>query len=294
MQTRRTDAGFTLIELIIVIIISGVLSIVVMQFITAPIDVYVDQSRRARLVDQAQALTQRLAQDVRLAVPNSIRVGCGGSCVELMRAVTGGRYRQLPPGDPLSFIPGDADSTFEVLGSLNHTATVGTSADPTACAGGTASCVVVYNTGFSGTDLWRGDNRATLVSVNPGPPVTLEFDNSQFASGQTAFPAESPGQRFYLTDTAVSYVCDPVQGTVRRYWGYSPRQDQTDADTHAELLALPNPAEHALASNNVAGCQFQYAPGTPTRNAVLSMRLSIAEAGESVTLMEQVSVSNLP
>ncbi|MGB5495565.1 MAG: prepilin-type N-terminal cleavage/methylation domain-containing protein, partial [Sedimenticolaceae bacterium] len=71
MQARRTDAGFTLIELIIVIIISGVLSIVVMQFITAPIDVYVDQSRRARLVDQAQALTQRLAQDVRLAVPNS-------------------------------------------------------------------------------------------------------------------------------------------------------------------------------------------------------------------------------
>ena len=81
---------------------------------------------------------------------------------------------------------------------------------------------------------------------------------------------------------------------MRRYWGYSPRQDQSDADTHAELLALPNPAEHALASNNVAGCQFQYAPGTPTRNAVLTMRLSIAEAGESVTLMEQVSVSNLP
>ena len=54
------------------------------------------------------------------------------------------------------------------------------------------------------------------------------------------------------------------------------------------------PAEHALAANNVAGCQFQYAPGTPTRNAVLSMRLSIAEDGESVTLMEQVSVSNLP
>ena len=41
----------------------------------------VSRPRRARLVDQAQTLTQRLAQDVRLAVPNSIRVGCGGSCV---------------------------------------------------------------------------------------------------------------------------------------------------------------------------------------------------------------------
>jgi MSHA biogenesis protein MshO len=60
------------------------------------------------------------------------------------------------------------------------------------------------------------------------------------------------------------------------------------------LTALGNPAEHALMAESVAACQFQYSPGTPTRNAVLSLRLSVAESGESVTLMEQVSVSNLP
>ena len=40
--------GFTLVELVVVIIIAGALSIVVMQFITTPVDIYVDQSRRAR------------------------------------------------------------------------------------------------------------------------------------------------------------------------------------------------------------------------------------------------------
>ena len=77
-MAAQRQAGFTLIELVIVIVISGALSIVVMQFITAPIDVYVDQSRRARLVESAQSVMQRLAYDVRMAVPNSIRVGCGG------------------------------------------------------------------------------------------------------------------------------------------------------------------------------------------------------------------------
>ena len=291
MAARRTE-GFTLVELVVVIVISG--AMVVMQFITAPVEVYVDQSRRARLVDGAQAVAQRIAYDIRLAVPNSIRVGCGGACVELMRAATGGRYRQSPPGDVLSFVPGDMDASFETLGYLNHTAGLVTSSDPDACADGTASCVVVYNTGFDGTDLWRADNRATLTALNAGPPITLGFDNSRFSGGRTAFPAPSPGQRFYLSDTAVTFLCDPVSGTIRRYWGYSPRADQADSDTHAELLALPNPAEHALLGDRVSACRFDYAPGSPTRNAVLTLRLSVAEAGESITLLEQVSVGNLP
>ena len=293
-MVRQRQGGFTLIELVIVIVISGALSIVVMQFISAPIDVYVDQSRRARLVDAGQSVIQRLAHDVRLAVPNSVRVGCGGSCVELMRAATGGRYRLSPPGDVLSFIPADADTGFEVLGNLNHTADIVASADPDACADGTASCVVIYNTGFAGTDLWNGDNSATLTSLDAGPPVTIGFDNSRFAGGQPAFPAQSPGQRVFVTDTAVTFLCDPTAQSMRRYWGYSRRASQADVDTHAELVALGNPAEHALMANGVAGCQFQYSAGTPTRNAVLTIRLSLAEAGETVTLLEQVSVGNLP
>lgn len=291
---NRAQTGFTLVELVVVILLSGILSVVVMQFITAPIDVYVDQSRRARLVDTAQSAIQRLAYDVRRAVPNSIRVGCGGACVEFMRAVTGGRYRQSPPGDVLSFLPADLDSHFEVVGGISHTADITTSADPDACADGTATCIVIYNTGFNGSDLWNADNRATLTALNAGPPVTLEFDNSRFAGGQTAFPAQSPGQRFFLTDTAVTYLCDPVGGSIRRYWGYSPRADQTDVDSHSELLALANPAEHALVADKAAVCQFSYAPGTPTRNAVLTARLAVTEAGESITLLEQISVSNLP
>jgi MSHA biogenesis protein MshO len=292
-MTRR-QRGFTLIELIIVIVLSGALSIVVMQFITAPIDAYVDQTRRARLVDQAQLVLQRVSDDVRRAVPNSVRVGCGGTCVEFMRAATGGRYRAGLPGDVLSFLPADADDAFEALGGLNHTETLVTSTDPDACRKGLASCVVVYNTGFAGTDLWRGDNAATLTSLSPGPPYVVGFENGVFPSGLTAFPAASPGQRFFITDTPLIYRCDPAAGTIRRYWGYAPQAALADVDTHAELLGLANPAEHALLADRAVGCAFRYAPGTPTRNALLTLEVSVAEAGERVTLLEQVGVSNLP
>lgn len=286
--------GFTLIELIIVIVISGALSVVVMQFITAPIDAYADQSRRARLVDHAQLVLQRVEADVRRAVPNSVRVGCAGACVELMRAATGGRYRAGLPGDVLSFLPGDADSTFEALGGLNHTETLVTSTDPEGCAKGIASCVVVYNTGFIGTDLWQGDNAATLAAFDAGPPTVVSFDNSRFPSGLSNFPAQSPGQRFYISDTPLLYLCDATSGTVRRYWGYAPQPDMADADSHAELLALANPAEHALLADGVSNCRFDYSPGTPTRNALLTMRVTIAESGERITLLEQIGVGNLP
>ena len=83
--------GFTLIELVVVIAIAGILSTVMLQFITAPVNAYVAQSRRAVLVDIAEMALARISYDVRQALPNSIRIGCGGQCLEMLRAAGGGR-----------------------------------------------------------------------------------------------------------------------------------------------------------------------------------------------------------
>lgn len=285
--------GFTLIELVLVIVIGGALSLVVMQFITRPIEVYQDQARRAHLVDQAQLVARHMVRELRLALPNSVRVGCGGDCIEFMRAVSGGRYRRLLPGNTLSFIPAEADSSFEVLGTLNHTTGLQTSNVADACENGTAACVVVYNTGFAGTNVWANDNKATLVSI-AGSPSVVSFDNSQFSAGRAAFPAQSPGQRFYLVDTALSFICDPANRTLSRFQGYAHQVNHANADSAAELAALSNPAEQALLSDTLQSCDFTYVPGTPTRNALVTLRLSFSLDGEVVSLMEQVHMSNIP
>ena len=299
-RQRCRQNGFTIVELVIVIILSGVLATVIMQFITTPIDVYVDQSRRTRLVDIAQSALGRVSREVQQALPNSIRIGCGGSCVEFLRTVTAGRYRVAPPGNSLSFVPADADTVFDVLGPFGDFGSLATSSSAGACIGGSAACVAIYNTGQAGTDAWnrdhigggwRPDNLATLSAVGA---TSVSFVNSFFSSGDTAFPASSPEQRFYIVDSPVSYICDAVAGTLRRYDGYPITHPHAAADEHSELVSLVNPAEHALLADRVGACSFSYQAGTPSRNGLLTVRLTIAEAGEQLTLVQQVHVANMP
>ncbi len=292
--------GFTLVELVVVIILSGLLATVVMQFMTAPIDSYVDQSRRARLVDIAQIAVNRIGWDVQRALPNSFRVGCGGSCVEFLHVATGGRYRASPVGNELSFVSGEADSSFDIVGPFNDFSTLATANSPSACVDGAAACVAIYNTGLAGTDAWnrdhigsgwRPDNLATLSAVSG---VSASFDPGYFSSGASAFPAASPQQRFFIVDSPVTFLCDAGTGTLRRYQGYSLTHPHSAADEHAELISLSNPAEHALLADQIEACSFSYSAGTPSRNGSLTIRIRVAEAGEGVTLLKQIHVSNMP
>jgi MSHA biogenesis protein MshO len=70
----RRAAGFTLIEAIIAIVITGILGSVVAVFINRPIQGYFDSVRRAELTDQADVALRRISRDIRLALPNSLRV----------------------------------------------------------------------------------------------------------------------------------------------------------------------------------------------------------------------------
>ena len=211
---RAAQRGFTLVEMIVVIVVSGILAGVVMQFITAPIDAYMDQSRRARLVDIAHNAIGRITRDVQQALPNSIRAGCAGQCVEFLRVASAGRYRAAPVGDALSFVAADADTSFDVLGPFDNFGSLSVSASAAACLAGSAACVAIYNTGQAGTDVWNADhsgagwqpdNLATLSAVSS---TSVSFVNSGFSSGQPVFPAASPDQRFYIKwSLAHSPIC---------------------------------------------------------------------------------------
>ena len=47
MTMRMRQQGFTLVELVIAIVLSSILSMVAMQFSTVPVEMYTDQARRA-------------------------------------------------------------------------------------------------------------------------------------------------------------------------------------------------------------------------------------------------------
>lgn len=105
----RRQAAFTLVELVMVIALAGVVAVMISTVLVRPMQGLVDQSRRAELVDQAGLALSRMARDIRLAVPNSVRVQ--GSDLELLRIQAAGRY--LPNrlgGDGLRFAPAQPPS----------------------------------------------------------------------------------------------------------------------------------------------------------------------------------------
>lgn len=284
-----------MVELIVVIVIAGILATVTTQLIRNPVEMYQAQSRRAQLVDTADTALRRISSEIGSALPNSVRIGCSGRCVEFLQVITGGRYRAAPTGNPfsLSFNPADADTRFEALGYLLDSGSIRTSSGATDCREMAASCVVIYNTGLVSSDAYNMDNAATITAVNSGPPITIDFHNGGF-SGTTAFPASSPQQRFFVIDSPVTYLCDIGNGTITRYWGYSIQPSQSATDSHAELTSLTNPAETALLIDNVTDCQFSINPGSATRNALANLHLTVALEGEQVRLFQQLHIEGQP
>ena len=272
-------AGFSLIELIVVIAIVGILAGIVAVFIRSPMQGYLAASRRAELTDTADGALLRIARDVRSALPNSVRVTQVGTAfyLEYLPIEDGGRYREQRDNnadcsdpatagcDILDFT--SADTTFDVLG-------------PTVTAS-SSQFLVIYNRGLDGdTDAWRGGNRRAVTSN--GAVANLAF------TATSRFPFESPSQRFYLVGAPVSYVCDSTAGTLRRFSGYG---DPTAAQPTSFGSTTGN-----LLANRVKACNMVYDPGASQRLGQLTLWLQLEnnEGGnaEQVSLYREVVVNN--
>jgi len=268
-----------------VIVITGIIAGVVAVFIRAPMQGYFDTARRAELTDTADTAVRRIARDLHLALPNSVRVTGGNQVIEFLSTRTGGRYRAekgVVGDDILDFSA--ADTSFEVLGP--------------GIMFETGDQIVIYNLGIPGADAYAGnaaatDNRrAYNGAVNP---VTVS--NVSITSANR-LPLDSPSHRFQVVDMPVTYFCDLAAGNLWRYWGYAIQPLQTSTDTIAELDALALPATatrgKALLAQNLSACDFAYAPGVTERSGLVSIRLSITQSDETVSLYHAVHVSNVP
>ena len=87
------NRGFSLIETVLVIVITGVIAAMVAVFLFKPIVSYFSMNARAELSDSADNALRLYAREVRNALPNSVRVSADGLKLELIPTVAGARYR---------------------------------------------------------------------------------------------------------------------------------------------------------------------------------------------------------
>ena len=271
MNTTRSIKGVTLIELVVVIAITSIIAATVALFIRRPVEGYADAARRAALTDEADTALRRMTRDLRLALPNSVRVDGSGKFVEFIATTGGGRYRaEVGSGgsgnNMLDFTQADPDG-FDVLGT------------PPALPGG--SQIVVYNLYNTGptSNAYAGDNRAALGGVGTIPIVPWQV------------PEPSPAKRFHVVSGPVTYGC--TGGQLVRYSGYA---------YNAAQVAPPAGGSSAVLAGNVdvGECQFVYSSASLTeRIATVSIILQInsipAGGGlERVRMFQQAQVSNAP
>ena len=275
----RSARGFTLVEMVIVIAITGILAAVVAKFIVAPVQGYLSTQARAALVDQADLALRRIGRDLRIALPNSARVTASGLALELVP--TAGAARYVAEGsNRLQF--GTPATSFDLIGP------------PLTLSAG--QNLVFYNLGpgVVGSDAYA-DNSSALAqasanrrsSTNAAGPASSITMSSLAGLPVAAF---APPFRVFAVDPPVTYRCDLSAGTLTRHQGYGFLATQPDP---------PASGSNAVLASGVSACRFSYdaavvASRAALVNLALTLQTTTTSGTESVTLHHALHVDNLP
>ncbi len=295
VKRQNPQRGFTMIELVMVIVIMGLIAATLAVFFRPAMDSYLASRARADLTDQAETALRRMLRDVRVAVPNSVRTP-GPQCFEVIPTSTGGRYRSEPDtlNDAASCTPTtcsapldttQATSVFDVLSPLSATPAVG-------------DWVVVGNQ--NPTDVYAGTNRAAIATP-VSASASAAFGRHRITVASTQFPIGYNGGRFSVVPNAqraVFYVCSGADGTLDATgsgkgtlyrlmnYGFNP----------AYPSACPSTAGAAVLATRLRSCTFVYDPnqGATQQNGFVWMQLEVARNNQAAHLAIGAHVSNAP
>lgn len=288
MNVRRMQLidGFTLVEVVVAICISMIIAGMIAMFIRWPIDNYFAQSRRGALIIEADLIKRNLDNDIRNAIPRSVRFGGAGSIVilEMLHASDMALYREANtlPAAPATNRNQELDTTiadpqFNTFGLFNR--------NP--CAAGNRLVVnndanVPAQNAYSGAAvITPAATTVTCTTVGREQHVTL--------SAAFKFISPSPRHHVFLTSGPVAYVCDLNAHTLTRYTGYTIANG---------VAANRNAGTSALISQDINNCVFSISLATPFRSEIVSTNIQLTHTGslqmqETMQVYAQIPVENL-
>lgn len=288
--------GFTMIELIIVVVIGAVIAVTVGLVVRPAADAYLDNRVRADLSDQADSALRRMLRDIRQSVPNSIRMP-NSQCFELVPTSTGGRYRIAPDLDNDQNVPCTPSATCSAPLDTSVATTVFDTLTVLSTTPAAGDWVVINNQNTS--DVYAGSNRAQISNVAASPLATqgvtrITINSTQFSPGYN-------GGRFQVVPNAqqaVFYVCSGADGSLDasgngkgvlyRVKGYGFNAGQPSA--------CPSTSGADVVASSLTSCTFVYDPnqGATQQSGFMWLQLTMSRNKESATLAVGAHVLNTP
>lgn len=280
---RRLARGFTLVELIMVIVITGVLAGSLVVFFKPAFDSYLDVGRRATLTDMADTAIKGMTRDIRSAVPNSFKLIDPNVCFALVPTVDGALYRTAPDkraGAPATFhfnplVP-NATSQLDLL-------------TPTGDLTGKA--IVINN--INGDDVYTGTSRATVTAfqaLSASTTPTDEVGTARIGFASTTFPGNDRGAYLFVV---------PASGQIVYYIYSSANQKLyrlATGFTGSAPTSCPGVAGAAVVADFVAGATFSRVlnQGTNADLTYVQLTLKLSQNNENIQLTHGVAIENRP
>ncbi len=262
MNSKR--AGFTLVELITIIVVLGILGAFSAQFIVTSVDSYRDAQVRARVLAKGRLAIEQITRYLRNSVPNSVRVSASGNCIEFMPS-SGGAF----------YIEHVADS----VNGAPVTSAVTTS--PFNLDLGTADHIVIGSL-FS-SEIYTAampSARVGLGATTGSPIVGLSFDLPH------RFIRNSINKRVYVGSDPKRFCLSA--GSLFLYENYG-------LDTSSIADTNPGGASVLMADSvSAVGTAFTISPGTEDRSAVAAVSLSFQETDIQVAINQHIYIRNVP
>lgn len=266
------NSGFTLVELVMVIVVLGILSAGSVIFISQSAQGLVDTSARQQMASTANIAVEKILREVRRALPNSVRTFSDGSnqCLEFVPINFSSDYVSVPLTAPAA--------SFEAIEFPNPTGTE-------------SGFVAVYpNSLDSVYGNSAGSNIRAVSTSSASASAAASGLQTISLSAAYRFPTDSPTRRFFLVSQPVAF-CDDNNG---RLWRYDSYGFQLQPDSSG---SLPATNRRLIADSLLAGSlAFNVIPMTLQRNAVVRVSLIVRRANstEQVDLTQEVQLRNVP
>ena len=272
---KKNISGFTLLELVIVIIILGVMSVGIAGFIKLTTQTYLNVTERDELLANSRFVVERLNREIRNAVPNSIRVKNINAmhCIEFVPIIASSTYIDIPvapelPRTTISAIPFNDQN-----------------GNPYRC-NGCNDKVIVYP--LLPTEVYDDYNDLTGKVFNVGnfSSAALNQWTIPISNGSVVFNDDSPTERFYVANNQISYCL--FGNRIYRYDNAIGGIQGTPPDANNSLMA------EYLATLDASNLPFTVIPATLTRNAMVQVNLHFTRDNEDYVFNHDIHINNIP
>ncbi len=253
---KKPANGFSLVELIAVLVVLGILSSIGISFVVKTTQSYQETQTISKLTTKARQSVERISRQLRAALPYSVRLTNAGQCIEFMPIASGGFYLN-PVSDTQNAAP--AQSVINVA--------------PHQIDFGTASFMAI---GAMSPGEIYGASGASVAAVNSRSATGVNLSSAKI------WLRNSINKRFYLLNPPQAFCVDNNQ--LKYFSSVSISSAAIDTSSGFSLLA----------NNLSATTPFSLTSASDNRNTIIQINLRFSENGRSVDFSQQVMIRNVP